>query len=170
MLTEARAEAGVDVRLRDVDRVVQDVRGGGGGLHRHDLALVEGGGVAAGGGGWGVVVRRPAQLRAGAVLRPAPRPGLLGLGLDAGRGCGPAARPHARPRARVAGVAALVLGAGALHVLLQVAVQVSVICENKQVRVISGKLWFTTIISFSVIFMELGDGTVWIDVSGESER
>ena len=141
MLTEAGAEGGVDVRLRDVDGVVQDVRGGGGGLHRHDLALVEGGGVAAGGGGGGVVVRRPAQLRAGAVLRPAPRPGLLGLGLDAGRGCGPAARPHARPRprpgARVAGVAALVLGAGALHVLLQVAVQVSVICGRKQVRLIS---------------------------------
>ena len=137
MVTEAGAEGGVDVRLRDVDGVVQDVRGGGGGLHRHDLALVEGGGVAAGGGG--VVVRRPAQLRAGAVLRPAPRPGLLGLGLDAGRGCGPAARPHARPRpgARVAGVAALVLGAGALHILLQVAVQVSVICGRKQVRLIS---------------------------------
>ena len=122
-LTKTGCESGVG--LGHVDALVEDVRGGGGGLSEDD-GVREGcrvGGpevcrrlsVVGRGGVW----CRVSRLRLGQ-LRPGVAHGLLLL--DVGGGGGPPAGPHPG----VGGVG-LVLGPRPLEVLLQVTVDISVV-------------------------------------------
>ena len=138
-LTQAGGEA--RVCLGDVDAVIEDVGGGGGGLGvaEHD-GVVEGGGVRWLATAWWPLLRGPrGELsdRARCLVSLVSSGHSWGrdlLLLDAGRGraLGPAPGPHAG----VAGVG-LVLGPGPLHILggLQVTVDVSVVWRENWVNI-----------------------------------
>ena len=120
--------------MRHVDRVIEDVAGGGGGRVAED-GLGEGGvGGGEGGGGWGVVGWGEGD--SGCVVgghhvrrRGHGHQALRLLLLDAGRGASPPAGPHPG-----VGAVALVLGPCSLQVLLQAAVQVVALVWGGGVR------------------------------------